>query len=621
MRINYLHTALGKTDCCTFSYFRAIQMGANKKQVIHNRDKIANILSDAINEGKDDESTTTVGQEGSSSSSKSSSSHLHLEPVVELWCALAKDLQQDFAPYFPRFADAVVHDMTFKVPELIRAAFLALNEVLRTLQLRGAAEKVLDMFAKVMESTLASSARMSPHALALVAEAASNVVRRAKDKGVFFSRLLQYASEDDKAVEVCLEVVLLSCSWNVVSKGKDKNVNVDTWKTWLAACFEKGEEVRDSAVGFLEQMLEGMNRVWAPSDALKCSEILLEKMATASVARSAMYGTAHKILSMSSVKRTPQFVLDYIKTSISELDCEQLPAGELGVPLRRAFEMAKGVARQSLADIIDALLGCEGYSALERTSVVAGLRECDCFDSVCFQRLIDFWGRPEAAEDEVMDVARAVNAICEVRVRSCTWRAYVMKVPSSLVSSVVRRALDCGESGEMVELLRSFVYLRPLERKAFLRVCRHAQKLLLGDEVGSEDFSGGVHALVRSLVKLGDVFSPIEEGTLKGIASKLSEGTRGGLAEELMEAVALLAHADGARAERCMPGLRSSLVRLLSSPDGGVRRNAIAALKGPTIYNVTQAIHIFYSSPLCHCPIHATYQYYPHVLVHLDNPL
>ena len=161
----------------------------------------------------------------------------------------------------------------------------------------------------------------------------------------------------------------------------------------------------------------------------------------------------------------------------------------------------------------------------------------------------------------------------------------------------------------MVELLRSFVYLRPLERKAFLRVGRHAQKLLLGDDVGDEDFSGGVHALVRSLVKLGDAFAPIEDGTLKRVASKLSEGTRGGgLAEELMEAVALLARSDGARAERSMPGLRPSLVRLLSSPDGGVRRNAIAALKGPTIYDVTQTIHIFYSSPLCHCPIHATYQ-------------
>ena len=89
--------------------------------VVHNRDEIANILSDAINDGKDEEeeeetaTTTTAGKKGSRSGQLDSSSHLHLEPVVEMWCALAKDLQQDFAPYFPRFADAVIFDMTFKV--------------------------------------------------------------------------------------------------------------------------------------------------------------------------------------------------------------------------------------------------------------------------------------------------------------------------------------------------------------------------------------------------------------------------------------------------------------------------------------------------------------------------
>ena len=88
----------------------------------------------------------------------------------------------------------------------------------------------------------------------------STCTRASYDGNVFFSRLLQYAFKDAKAVEVCLEVVLLSCSWNVVSRGKDKNVNVDTWKTWLAACFEKGEEIKGSAVTFLEQLLEGMNR-------------------------------------------------------------------------------------------------------------------------------------------------------------------------------------------------------------------------------------------------------------------------------------------------------------------------------------------------------------------------
>ena len=166
---------------------RASRAGANLKQVVHNRDEIANILSDATNVGD--------GKEAGKTDCSSGSGHLHLEPVVELWCALAKDLQQDFAPYFDRFADAVVSDLTFKVPELIKAAFLALNEVLRILQRRGGPERALEMFSKVMESTLASP-RMPPHSLALVAEAASNVVRRARDKEEFFERLLRSAERD-----------------------------------------------------------------------------------------------------------------------------------------------------------------------------------------------------------------------------------------------------------------------------------------------------------------------------------------------------------------------------------------------------------------------------------------
>ena len=176
---------------------------------------------------------------------------------------------------------------------------------------------------------------------------------------------------------------------------------------------------------------------------------------------------------------------------------------------------------------------------------------------------------------------RAANAICEVRVRSCTWKAYLMKVPAALVSSVVEKTLECREGGEIVELLRSFVYLRPLERETFLRVSRHAQEVLVKDDDHGH-FSDGIHALVRSLAKFtgrgGDVFSQIEDGTLKTIASKLKENN--GLTENLMESVALLANSDGERAERSLPGLRSSLVRLLSSPDGAVRRNAIEALKG-----------------------------------------
>ena len=50
-----------------------------------------------------------------------------------------------------------------------------------------------------------------------------------------------------------------------------------------------------------------------------------------------------------------------------------------------------------------------------------------------------------------------------------------MKVPAGLVSSVVERTLECSDGGDIVELLRSFVYLRPLERDTLLRVTRRAQ--------------------------------------------------------------------------------------------------------------------------------------------------
>ena len=545
------------------------------KQVVHNRDEIANILSDAANVGDDKEAGNKPD---------SASSHLHLEPVVELWCALAKDLQQDFAPYFDRFADAVVSDLTLKVPELIKAAFLALNEVLRILQRRGGPERALDMFSKVMESTLASP-RMPPHSLALVAEAASNVVRRARDKEEFFERLLQGAERNERAAELCLEVALLSCSQNVMAKGKDGNVNERTWKTWLAVCFGKGG---DSAVGLTAPLLEGMNRVFAASDALKCSEALLDKMQAASVACPACYSVAHSIMEMSSVRETPQFVLNFIEASVSKLDGEELPAEELAKSLRKALEMAKAEARESVVRIVDEFLSCEGYSSSEKTSVMTGLRSCGCFDSVCLPRLKAFWkkaAKKKKGEEEkalAADVARAVNTICEVWEEPDTWQAYVMELDADSVASVVNGALECRTAGELVEMLRSFVYLRPLERNTLLRVCQHVREVLANDDDDGDEssFSDCVHALVRSLVKLGgrgggaDILSELGDATLGRIGTKLAQRRPGG---NLTEAVALLAKAGGA--ERAIPQLRPSLVRLLSSPDGGTRRNAIEALR------------------------------------------
>ena len=162
-----------------------------------------------------------------------------------------------------------------------------------------------------------------------------------------------------------------------------------------------------------------------------------------------------------------------------------------------------------------------------------------------------------------------------------------------------RNLLHCHSGVELVELLRSFVYLRPLDKEAFVPVSGHSQMVLYKDD---ENFASGILALVKAKVKLEGKFPHIGDGTLYKVLAKLREGPK---SSELVEAVALLAstdvgkphhstHKDGtpfiyfhtSTAELRMGGqgggLRSSLVRLLSSPDGAVRRNAIAALRNPT---------------------------------------
>ena len=142
-------------------------------------------------------------------------------------------------------------------------------------------------------------------------------------------------------------------------------------------------------------------------------------------------------------------------------------------------------------------------------------------------------------------------------------------------------------------MLRSFVYLRPLDRETFVPVSGHSQMVLYKDD---ENFESGIHALVRALVKLEGKFPHIGDGTLYKVAAKLREGPK---SCELVEAVALLANSDPGKphktckrdgtpfieyesmADMRIPDLRSSLVRLLSSPEGAVRRNAIAALRDP----------------------------------------
>ena len=374
-----------------------------------------------------------------------------------------------------------------------------------------------------------------------------------------------------------------------MAKGKDGNVNEKTWKSWLAVCFGKGDS---PAVGLTAPLLEGMNRVFAKSDSLKCSEALLDKMQAASVALQACYSVAHSIMEMSSVRETPQFVLNFIEGSVSKLDGGKLPADELGKSLLKALEMAKGEARESVVAIADGFLSCEGYTSSEKTSVLTGLRTCGFFDSCLLERLKAFWKKAAKKKKKekalVVDVARAVNAICQRWEKPDTWQAYVMELDAGSVASVVKGTLECRDPGsELVEMLRSFVYLRPLERETLLRVCQHVKEVLAKDddeEAGETSFSDCVHALVRSLVKLSgrgggaaNIFSELGDATLERIGSELARRRPG---ENLTEAVALLAAKGGpGAAERAIPQLRKSLVRLLSSPDGGTRKNSIEALR------------------------------------------
>jgi hypothetical protein len=64
---------------------RVMRAAANLKQVVHNKDVLVDALEDA-SKFEEDEKLEDGGAGGGGS-------HQQLEPVLELWCALSKDLQ------------------------------------------------------------------------------------------------------------------------------------------------------------------------------------------------------------------------------------------------------------------------------------------------------------------------------------------------------------------------------------------------------------------------------------------------------------------------------------------------------------------------------------------------
>jgi hypothetical protein len=563
---------------------RVMRAAANLKQVVHNKDVLVDALEDA-SKFEEDEKLEDGGAGGGGS-------HQQLEPVLELWCALSKDLQQDFAPYYDRFSDCVVAAMTLKTPDVIRAGFAGLNETLKTLQRRSGDENALAMFTKVLGSALAR--KLTPHALALIAEAVSNVVRRSRAKNAFFKQLLQFIVADGQNVEVCVEVALLACSRNVMAKGKLGNVDAETVGSWINECISGTEDIEEEKEALLwATTLERMRYMFAQEDFVKCSETLLTSVHGKKEDKAKLcFEIARKILELNSSKKkcsTPDYILDFLLHAVSCCGSEVLPSADFQATLLPAFALADSKSpqvRQKMASVVDNLLSGDGYGLADKSWLMSTLGECDCFDAVCLPRVLDYWKVTGCGEvDSAYHMAKSINAICAEKIKSCSWQAYVMEVPKKLAEAMLLDAeirLDGDE--DMTELLGSFVYLRPLSLTKFLKVCRKVQNnVIVSDKLeGSADQV--LFLLVRAMSKLvcqSDMFKHLLPETLSAAGSMLNKDS--GASPNLVETMALLTSLDTDKSGlAAITDLRPSLIRLLSSPDRQVRRDSILALRDVT---------------------------------------
>ncbi len=540
---------------------KAMRAGCNLKQVVHNRDVIAADLEEASKVESEEDNQQESGH------------HLHLEPVLELWCALAKDLQQDFSPYFGRYVDVVVPAMSLKAPEVIRAGFVGLNETLKVLQRRGGDDQAAEMFSKVMSAAVGAK-RMTPHAQALVAEAVANLVKRARDKERFFRELTSGIAEAN--ADLCVEVALLSCQRNIVggsSNGTDKR-DEEAWALWTKALLES------PIAALITKTVERMFTAYAAEKALKFSESLLKDLKEDSV----RFQFAGRVLDLSLQKKsssTPPFILDFLadnmssdhEVSLDDLKAVLLPALEKASPSRK------------VVSIVEGFLDSERFDSAAKIKVLSGLNSDDPAVNACLRK---FWEKQLKKDvggiNVVVEIADAVVAIAE---RGSFERCGIpMSVGlASCMIARIRSALkeeDADLDNWLPRALAGLAHLiKPKDKEQFVKVFDIVQKR------GLASMKQSTLPLFRCLKKTmrankDDLFEHISNELLEDFVEAVEKDRNDA---DLVETVTLLAEADkktklGLKAvsER----LRAAFVRLLSSPNRDIRLSAIRTLRDIT---------------------------------------
>ena len=549
---------------------RCAKYSSSVRHVVHNKAKIVQDLKEA-----------------SAADLSVNAPNMHLESILEMWCSLAMDLQEDFEPFFQDMVKIVITAMSLKKPEVIKGGFGCLEDVLKIVQRKFPAQG-LHFVQVILENVHRQRQSLSDQALCLIAQAVASGYRRSKEKKQFTHYFVQFLMEKENLVDFIVEVLLRSSMLNPMLKNKPGNLDQRGWKMTAEITQEKLGELTES---FWKVLYGSIGEAFAPEDVLKACEIFLDVLPKNWHSEESRAVLITKLVTQAVVggsKVTPVFLLNWIQEFAPRLSPNAACFQSLSEIFLLVFEKAENIpAIKTLLEELMEYFLCESPFALaEKSQLISGLASSWSFDHVCFPKLLDFW-QANFDFDALPHIAKGLKNVCEHKSNLYGWQAYVMEIPlisrTNTLPNQLALALQASRLGELDhetvrDLLVCLVFVRPVGIDPFTNSATAVQSYLLEHfEEYPQQMGQWILHLTRAMSKLicpNEIFDDIQQSVLKTIGSNCDKN------EDVIEALSLLATLDagGTKLQDAIVNLDRILIGCLSNAKQKIRFHALQAL-------------------------------------------
>ncbi len=470
-------------------------------------------------------------------------SDLSLEPILELWHGLARDVGgRAFRPFLSDFCLAALSATRLENVKVIQQACSSLAGVLKIAQ-RSTGADHLDLVSTFLDRALVESwpqpDKMPEEIAARIAAVLAQVVRRSPERSGLAGRLLAAAAADQKLwTFVCH--TLLACSlspalsrpvWESVTERALGELDEESARTFWRTCCEKAAAFyADSYDELTTPVASRCREQWRGRPLFYLT--LLRDLLTRRPTRGGWE---------SDKDRGGAGMLRWLVETAPEMSRHNVPYGLVQECLSSQLDAVnswKGPAerRATTCSLVDSLLRSRGQYSLEDVSDTFVGAENRSWRDALRTGLSGLATKLPASEENLLAFARVVNKLMEGEDEETA----VFDVPEggkgSFPSEMIRHLESLVPSwetaiGDIGTLTRCLSYLRPLDASLFDGACGLLQAALDGKLESEHSLDDDSAAVMLDLYRgMRKVFRPVSARVraelLAKVARNLSDPTR-----------------------------------------------------------------------------------------------